>query len=158
MIAARTVVVGAALVAATAPLALLSQEDEEDEKPQVEIVKTIGCAESRAGDPAIWWLSKATEPEVIRGGVFDTTQVEEAKDADLGTREFQLVGVADFLDAESLLAWGRRSEFTTPEQANATGELREAHTVLVKGLLIEGEPVSRINLLAVVGLAEDCGE
>ena len=74
----------------------------------------------------------------------------------MGDRDFQLVGVADFLDAESLLEWGERSEFTTAEQANATGELRERRTVLVKGLLIEADPTSRINLLAVVGLAEEC--
>ena len=82
---------------------------------------------------------------------------EKAKGEALGTGELQLIGVADFLDAESLLQWGERAKFTKPEQVNATGELREGRTVLVKGLLIEAEPESRVNLLAVVGLAEDCG-
>ena len=147
----------AALVAVASPVAVRSQESDEGEKPQVEIVKTLGCAEKRSGSPATWWLTHAVEPEVVKGGVFDTTQVEEAKSSPLGTREFQLIGVADFLDAESLLEWGRRSEFTTADQANATGELREWRTVLVKGLLIDADPVPRINLLVVVGLAEDCG-
>ncbi len=151
------VVAWAAAVAVTSPVAVRSQEPEEAEKPQVEIVKTLGCAEKRPGSPATWWLTRAAEPETIRGGVFDANQVEEAKGSPLGAREFQLIGVADFLDAESLLEWGERSEFTTADQANATGELQEGRTVLVKGLLIDADPRPRINLLAVVGLAEDCG-
>ena len=150
------VVAWAAAIAVTSPVAVRSQGSEKAVKPQVEIVKTLGCVEKRAGQPATWWLTRATEPEVVKGGVFDVNQVEEAKGSPLGARDFQLIGVADFLDAESLLAWGERSEFTTAEQANATGELREQRTVLVKGLLIEADPVPRINLLAVVGLAEDC--
>ena len=63
---------------------------------------------------------------------------------------------ADFLDVEGLLASGDRALFTTPEQANATGELRAGRTVLVKGLLIEADESSRINLMAVVGLSETC--
>ncbi len=156
MIAARTAIAFAAAVAVTSPCTVRGQESEEGEKPQVEIVKTLGCAEKRPGSPATWWLTRAAEPEVVKGGVFDVDQVEEAKGSSLGAREFQLVGVADFLDAESLLEWGERSEFTTADQANATGELRERRTVLVKGLLIDADPVPRINLLAVVGLAENC--
>ena len=156
MIAGRTVVAWAAALAATSPVAVRSQESEDDEKPQVEIVKTVGCAEKRSGSPATWWLTRAVEPEVVREGVFDADQVEEAKGTAVGAREFQLVGVADFLDAEALLEWGERFEFTTADQANATGELQERRTVLIKGLLIDADPVPRINLLAVVGLA-DCG-
>ena len=81
----------------------------------------------------------------------------EARSAQLGSRELQLVGVADFLDAESLLRFGERARFTTPEQANASNQLREGSTVLVKGLLIEGGPVDRINLLTVVALTDGCG-
>jgi len=146
----------AAAVAVISTVAVRSQEPEKGTKHQVEIVTTLGCAEKRAGTPPTWWLRRAAEPEVVKGGVFNTTQIEEAKGSPLGAREFQLVGVADFLDAESLLEWGKRSEFTTAEQANATGELRHRHTVLVKGLLIEADPVPRINLLAVIGLADDC--
>ena len=155
MIAVRTVVAWVAAVAVTSSVAVLGQESEGDEKPQVEIVKTVGCAEKRSGSPSTWWLTRAAEPEVVTGGVFDANQVEEAKGSPLGGREFQLIGVADFLDTESLLAWGERFKFTTADQANATGELRERRTVLVKGLLIDADPVPRINLLAVVGLA-DC--
>ena len=157
MTATRRVLAWAAAVAVTSTVAVHSQEPEKGTKHQVEIVITLGCAEERAGTPPTWWLRRAAEPEIVKGGVFDTTQIEEAKGSTLGAREFQLVGVADFLDTESLLEWGGRSEFTTVEQANATGELRNGRTVLVKGLLIEANPVPRINLLAVIGLADDCG-
>ena len=88
-------------------------------------------------------------------------QVEEAKEQPLGSREFQLIGVAEFLDAESLLSFGDRAQFTRADQVNATNELREGRMVLVKGLLIEAGTsagaTTRINLLAVVGLADGCG-
>ncbi len=126
-------------------------------EPQVEIVHTVGCVEQRAGDPTTWWLTRAAEPTVTRGGVFNENQVEEAKSTELGSRAFQLIGVADFLDAESLLRFGDRAQFTTPDQVNATGQLGAGRTVLVKGLLIEDGAAERINLLAVVGLADGCG-
>ena len=68
------------------------------------------------------------------------------------------MGVADFLGAEALLRSFDRSSFTTPDQVNATGELRAGRTVLIKGLLIESDDTARINLLSVVGLADTCGE
>ena len=124
-------------------------------EPQVAIVQTVGCVEQRGG--AEWWLTRAADPTGSRAGLFDVNQVDEAKETALGSREFQLVGVADFLSAEGLLRWGDRAQFTSPEQVNASGELREGRRLLVKGLLLETEAVSRINLLAVVGLANTCG-
>ena len=124
--------------------------------PQVEIVQTVGCVVQRTDDAGGWWLTRAAEPTVTRPGVFNATQVEEAQDTAPGLREFQLIGVADFLDAESHLAWGDRAEFTTDDQVNATNELRKGRTVLVKGLLIETDGDARINLLSVVGLTDTC--
>ena len=149
----RTVLVLAAMIAMTWPTSVEGQRPE----PQVEIVQTVGCVELRNGDAATWWLTSAAEPTETRVGVFNVNQVEEAKETPLGSREFQLVGVAEFLDAESLLNFGDRAQFTTADQVNATNELRAGHTVLVKGLLIEAGAVTRINLLAVVGLAAGCG-
>ena len=126
------------------------------DEPAVQIVQTVGCVERRTGD-AEWWLARAAEPTVTRVGVFNRVQVDEAREQAPGDREFELVGVADFLGAEALLRSFDRSSFTTPDQVNATGELREGRTVLVKGLLIEADDVERINLLAVVGLADTCG-
>ena len=125
--------------------------------PQVQLVQTVGCVEQRGG-AADWWLVRAADPTVTRAGVFNVVQVEEMKQAlTLGSKQFHLVGVADFLDAEGLLRTGDRAQFTTPESANATGELRVGRTVLVKGLLIETDEGLRINLTNVVGLADNCG-
>ena len=124
--------------------------------PQVEMVQAVGCVEQRIGKS--WWLTQASEPEVSPPGVFNQVQVDAVLAAlALGTRDFELVGVAEFLDAEGLLATGNRADFTSPDQVNATGELRQGRTVLVKGLLIEADGVSRVNLTTVVGLAERCG-
>ena len=122
---------------------------------QVAIVQTVGCVEQRGGTE--WWLTRASDPTESRAGIFTVIQVDEAKEAALGSAEFQLIGVADFLSAEGLLQWGDRAEFTSPAQANASGELRPGRTVLVKGLLIEADEVTRINLMGVVGLDNTCG-
>ena len=124
---------------------------------KVSIVQAVGCAEQRTGEASEWWLARAGEPTVTRAGVFNELEVSAAKDASLGSRTFQLIGYADFLDAEGLLQTADRAQFTTPEQANATGELREGRTVLVKGALIETDTDSRINLLSVVAVSETCG-
>jgi hypothetical protein len=127
------------------------------EKPKVDIVQTVGCAERKgAGEQETWWLTRGADTRVAPPGMFNSTQVEQAKEATLGSNAFQLVGVADFLDPESLLKSGRRKEFTTPENANATGELRPGRKILVKGLLVESPDQKRINLLAVIGLADSC--
>ena len=153
----RTVPVLVAMIVMMWPTAVQGQRSE----PQVEIVRTVGCVELRNGDDATWWLTSAADPTETRAGVFNVNQVEEAKEEALGSREFQLVGVAEFLDAESLLSFGDRAQFTTADQVNATNELREGRMVLVKGLLIEAGTTAgataRINLLAVVGLADGCG-
>ncbi|MCH8992326.1 MAG: hypothetical protein IIA44_11340 [Acidobacteria bacterium] len=124
--------------------------------PKVQIVQTVGCVEQRGDDAGGWWLTRAAEPTVVKPGVFDETQIEEAQNTATGSREFQLIGAAEFLDAKSQLEWGDRAQFTTAEQVNATNELRKGRTVLVKGLLIDPDGDARINLLSVVGLADTC--
>lgn len=124
-------------------------------KAKAEIVQTTGCVAKRNGQPATWWLTRAAAPTPTREGVFNRTQIDDAKKTlALGSGEFHLVGVADFLDADALLQSGDRALFTSKEQVNATGELREGRAVIVKGLLIAGAAESRINLLEVVGLDE----
>jgi len=124
-------------------------------KPRVDIVQTVGCVEMRGAQAGTWWLTRAAQPAVSREGVFTTAQVAEAKGTPRGSREFRLVGEADFLDRDGLLRTANRAEFTRPDQVNATGALREGRSVLVKGLLIEGAE-TRLNLLAVVALADTC--
>ena len=138
------------------PMAAWTQQDPPARsEPQVKMVRTIGCVEVRNDAAAPWWLTRAAEPTVTRRGVFNSDQIHEiAETAVLGSRQFQLVGVADFLTAEGLLRSGDRALFTTPEQVNATGELREGRTVLVKGLLIVTDGDPRINLVAVVGMED----
>lgn len=126
------------------------------EKPAVDIVQSIGCAERRAGTPETWWLGQASDPRVTTPGVFNVKQVEEARSAALGTNLFQLVGVADFLDTEGLLGTGRRAEFTSAETANASGQLQAGRKLLVKGLLVGADGQKRINLVSVISLAERC--
>ncbi len=128
-----------------------------ERKVQVEMVHTIGCVERRNNAAAPWWLTRAAEPTVTKPGVFNSDQLAEIREtAALGAHQFQLVGVADFLTAEGLLRSGDRALFTAPDQVNATGELRDGRTVLVKGLLIETDADPRINLVVVVGMEDKC--
>lgn len=126
--------------------------------PAVDIVQTVGCVERRSGTPDTWWLTRAADTRVTAAGVFSAAQIEAAKELSLGGRTLQLVGVADFLDTDGLLKSGNRQEFTDPQTANATGELRPGRKVLVKGMLVTAGEGHRINLLNVVGLADTCGQ
>ena len=121
---------------------------------QVDIVRIVGCVEQQS-DSSVW-LTDASAPTVARRGVFDQTQVNAARTSALGNGSFHLIGEADFLSAEGLLRTGERSAFTSPEQVNATGGLRAGRKVLIKGLLIESDNESRVNLLAVVVLSDTC--
>ncbi len=145
------------ILLATGPASAAQDRPSAHVEPDVEIVETVGCVAQRAGG-AEWWLVNAAEPDAATAGVFNVPEVEAARERGLGDREFRLIGVPEFLGAEALLRSADRSLFTTPEQVNATGELRPGRTVLVKGLLIAAEPAARINLLAVVRLADTCGE
>ena len=109
-------------------------------------------------DPQVAVAALLVEVALVDGvyANLESDQIAEIGETALGTRQFQLVGVADFLTAEGLLRSGDRALFTTPDQVNATGELRDGRTVLVKGLLIETDGDPRINLVAVVGLEDKC--
>ena len=157
--AIRTVLTAGLLVAATAlpPAAVGGQQaGTRRPEPQVQFVQTVGCVERRTREESTWWLTRAAEPTVTRAGVFNEVQVGEARETALGEGEFRLIGFADFLTPEGLLNFGDRALFTDPDQINASGELRPGRTVLVKGLLIETDGESRINLTSVVGLADAC--
>ena len=155
----RTALTVSLLVAATGfPLATAGEQRARTRRPepQVEFVQTVGCVERRTRDDTTWWLTRAAEPTVTRQGVFNEVQVDEARETALGDGEFRLIGFADFVTPEGLLNFGDRALFTDPDQINASGELRPGRTVLVKGLLIETDGESRINLTSVVGLANSC--
>ena len=123
---------------------------------QVELVQTVGCVEQRSDSDVTWWLTRATDPAVVAPGPFEEPEVDDARNQEIGSREFQLIGVPEFIDAATQLAWGDRALFTTADQVNATNDLRQERFVLVKGLLIDPDGDARINLLSVVGLADTC--
>jgi hypothetical protein len=134
--------------------------------PKVGVVQSIGCVERRSGNGPggrgprseidTWWLIRAAEAKATETTFFNATDVEEAKSVALGTNAYQLIGVADFLDAEGLLQEGQRSQFTTRETANASGQLREGRKVAVKGLFIDAGGQTRINLTQVISVSDTC--
>ena len=154
----RRTVIAASLIAlcASPGFAQRGRQTNPREKPAVDVVQSVGCVERRDGSPETWWLTKAVDPRVAQPGIFSTPQIDNARGLPLGSNTFQLVGVADFLDTEGLLKSGRRREFTTPQNANATGEIRPGRKVLVKGMFITNGETKRINLLNVIGLADSC--
>jgi hypothetical protein len=123
------------------------------QKPKVDIVQSVGCAERKSGQ---WWLTRATQAKASEGSFFNAIEVEEVRRLALGTNTYQLIGVADFLDTDGLLREGQRSQFTTRETANASGQLREGRKVVVKGLLIVASERPRINLTQVVSVSGTC--
>ena len=150
-----TLAVGAVALA-TAIAYPVASHGQDSAAAQVDIVQTVGCAEQRSDDGVTWWLTRAAEPAEIGPGPFEEPQVDAARNRETGSREFQLIGFAEFVDPATLLAWADRALFTTEEQVNATNSLRQGSFVLVKGLLIDADGSARINLLSVVGLADAC--
>ena len=122
-------------------------------KPTVPLVKTVGCVEM---DDGSWFLTRAADPGETEAPFASEGDLEEARGAALGSHRFHLVGVADFLDREGLLASHQRSEFTAEESVNATGQLAEGHKVAVKGLYITSVDPHRLNLTSVISLADTC--
>ena len=119
----------------------------------VALVSVVGCVETADG---LWFLYRATEPKATQAAYATEADVEEARSATLGSNRFELIGVADFLDAEGLLALHQRAEVTAPESVNSTGQLALGTKVAVKGLHIQTVEPSRLNLTSVISLAGTC--
>ena len=120
----------------------------------VPLVKSVGCVEK---DGESWFLTRAADPEEVEYPFASAVEVRDARGAPLGSNRFQLVGVADFLDAEGLLSLHQRAEFTAPESVNATGQLAKGRKVAVRGLYVTGAEPHRLNLTSVFSLADTCG-
>jgi hypothetical protein len=114
------------------------------------LVLVVGCA----GDtprPHIWTLTKAGEHvETAQPGITAAEKAELAAQA-AGSRTYELIGVADFVDAETSRKIGARGAILAPGRVNATGALARGRKVAVKGLYIDGQP-ARINLTSVADL------
>ena len=96
---------------------------------KVDIVSVAGCLREPTADT--WMLVNATDP------VPSSANAPEKKDmpaqAPVGRNQFRLIGV---------------SEFNLPAQKD--------HAVIVKGLHIKAQPVSRLNVTSVTTISASC--
>jgi hypothetical protein len=118
------------------------------------VVMVVGCARASA-QPHIWDLIHAGDRlESSRLGITTAEKVQSAT-LPLGGNTYQLIGVADFVDADTSRKIGVRGEILPSSRVNTTGMLVSGHRVAVKGLYVEGNP-ARINLTSVVDLSGRC--
>lgn len=97
-------------------------------KDKVPIMAVAGCLAEQGGE---WMLTSATDPEPsIANG---PPAGQPYKGPTSGKNQFKLIGV---------------SEFDLPSH--------KGHTVLVKGLYIKAEPVSRLNVTSVTMVSTTC--
>lgn len=96
---------------------------------KVPIVAVAGCVAEQGADT--WMLTAATDPEPSIANAPPAGQPYKGPTS--GKNQFRLIGV---------------SEFDLPKHVG--------HTVLVKGLFIKAEPVSRVNVTSVTMLSPTC--
>jgi len=96
---------------------------------KVDIVSVTGCL--KEASPNNWTVTAATDPVPSRANAPAAKDVPAAPPS--GKNVFKLIGV---------------SEFNLPAHRD--------HTVIIKGLLIKAEPVSRLNMTSVVTVAPSC--
>jgi hypothetical protein len=120
------------------------------DRPRSPIVIAIGCA-AEGPAPHVWVLSRATPH--VESTELGLTAAEKAQLSaqPLGPATYQLIGIADFVDAATAAKIGARGQVMAPSRMNTTGALAAGRKVGVKGLLIEGSP-PRINLTSVADL------
>ena len=118
------------------------------------VVLVVGCARERA-QPHIWDLFQAGAAAASPRPGITTEEKAQLGARPLGENSYRLIGVADFVDAETSRAIGVRGEILSASRVNTTAMLVSGHKVAVKGLYIEGTP-PRINLTSVVDLGPSC--
>jgi hypothetical protein len=96
---------------------------------KVDIVSVTGCLKEAA--PNNWTLTGATEPVPSSANAPAAKEVPAAPPA--GKNTFRLIGV---------------SEFNLPAHRD--------HAVIIKGLLIKANPLSRLNVTSVTMVAPSC--
>ena len=145
----------AGAVLATASMAASGQTPvPPPDKPKSPIILVVGCA-LKGAQPQMWTLSNAGErSESSRPGLATGAQ-ERRANGPRGRDTYQLIGVADFVDADTSRTIGDRGALLPRSRVNTTGMLAHGHRVAVKGLYIAATP-PRINLTSVVDLAERC--
>jgi len=96
---------------------------------KIEIVSVSGCLREASADT--WMLVNATDPVPSNANAPEKREIPAAPPA--GKNQFRLIGV---------------SEFNLP--------VYKDHAVLVKGLHIKAQPVSRLNITSVTAIAATC--
>jgi hypothetical protein len=96
---------------------------------QVEIVSVAGCLREPNADT--WMLVNATDPVPSRANAPEKKEIPSTPP--IGRNQFRLIGV---------------SEFNLP--------VYKDHAVIVKGLHIKAQPVSRLNVTSVTTIAATC--
>jgi hypothetical protein len=96
---------------------------------KVDIVRVAGCLEERDGGR--WLVTSATDPVASDANAPPKTEIPTTPPN--GKNTFELIGV---------------SEFNLPKF--------KGQIVVVKGLFIKAEPVSRVNITAVVSALPGC--
>lgn len=120
------------------------------QKPQSPIVLVVGCARASA-EPHIWTLAQAGERVDTTQPAITAAERTQFATHPLGSNTYQLIGVADFVDAETSRKIGARGAILPSSRVNTTGALAHRRKVAVKGLYIDGRP-ARINLTSVADL------
>ena len=144
-----------ALVVCGLAAGIRAQQQQSDlSKPKAPLVSVVGCA-SRTAEGA-WMLTSATDGIESKVLFMSAKEIEEAKKKALGNNRYKLLGTPEFLTKEELLQDEQRAQFTRPQVANATGQLRDGRKLIVKGLLITAQNEERLNLVAVQQLADTC--
>ncbi len=96
---------------------------------KVEIVSVAGCLRQPSADT--WMLVNATDPVPSRANAPDKKDIPARPP--VGTNQFRLIGV---------------SEFNLPAHKD--------QAVIVKGLHIKAQPVSRLNVTSVTTISPSC--
>ena len=96
---------------------------------KIEIVSVTGCL--KEATPSVWTLTSATAPVPSNANAPAAKEIPATPP--LGKNTFRLIGV---------------SEFNLPAH-------RE-HTVIIKGLLIDAAPLSRVNMTSVTTVSPGC--
>jgi len=124
------------------------------DRPRSPVIEVVGCA--RPGDAShVWILSDAGERSESTRVAIAPEEKPQLSKRPLGHDRYQLIGVADFVDADAASQIGVRGQILSKARMNTTGMLAAGHRVAVKGLYIGASP-PRINLMSVVDLAATC--
>lgn len=120
------------------------------EKSRSPMVLVVGCARD-GPQPHIWTLAQAGERVETTQPAITAAEKTQLAAHPLGSNTYQLIGVADFVDAETSRKIGARGAILPPGRVNTTGALAHGRKVAVKGLYVGGRP-ARINLTSVADL------